>query len=83
VSPSEQHCGVGSAVVREVLVRLNKAAAAGCVVLGDPGFYGRFGFARSDGLVLPDVPPEHFMTLPFGPRVPTGTVEYSPAFTVG
>jgi predicted N-acetyltransferase YhbS len=39
--------------------------ASGCVVLGDPGYYGRFGFKAGDGLVFPGVPAEYFQALSF------------------
>jgi len=55
--------------------------AAGCVVLGDPAYYRRFGFAVQPGLVLPGVPADHFMALPFGPARPQGAVAYHAAFT--
>ena len=50
-----------------------------CVLLGDPAYYRRFGFAPDPRLVLPGVPPEYFQALPFGDAVPTGTVAYHAA----
>lgn len=35
----------------------------GGVVLGEPEFYTRFGFACCPNIVLPDVPPEYSMVL--------------------
>ncbi|MEI6621920.1 MAG: N-acetyltransferase [Actinomycetes bacterium] len=83
VTPTVQNMGIGSQLVREVLGQLQALSAAGCVVLGDSRYYRRFGFACVDGLVLPEVPPDHFMALTFGSRLPTGIVSYSPAFSVG
>jgi putative acetyltransferase len=82
VTSTAQNIGIGSQLVREVLRQLQALSAAGCVVLGDPRYYRRFGFACADGLVLPNVPPDHFMALTFETRLPTGTVAYSPAFGV-
>ncbi|MEQ9021649.1 MAG: N-acetyltransferase, partial [Pseudomonadales bacterium] len=44
VLPRFQGQSVGSMLVDDILSRLKSRGAAGCVVLGDPDFYGRFGF---------------------------------------
>ncbi|MGV3656077.1 MAG: GNAT family N-acetyltransferase [Noviherbaspirillum sp.] len=80
VIPGLQGRGIGSQLMREALARLSGQGASGCVVLGDPSYYQRFGFTSQASLVLPDVPSEYFMALSFGPAMPTGTVTYHPAF---
>lgn len=80
VPPVFQRQGIGSELIREALGRLRRMGAGGCVVLGAPHFYGRFGFKAEPGLVLPGVPPECFMALAFGEKVPQGRVEYHSAF---
>jgi putative acetyltransferase len=50
------------------------------VVLGEPAYYGRFGFLADPALVLPGVPPEYFQALPFGSSRPCGVVSYHAAF---
>ncbi|MGO4286439.1 GNAT family N-acetyltransferase [Bosea sp. TAB14] len=80
VRPGRQRGGVGSGLIREGLQRLREIGAGGCVLLGDPGYYGRFGFAADPALVLEGVPPEYFMRLAFGAGVPAGTVRYHAAF---
>jgi putative acetyltransferase len=55
--------------------------ASGCVVLGDPGYYGCFGFKVVDGLVFPGVPAEYFQTLSFYDKFPHGEVSYHEAFS--
>lgn len=60
---------------------LETIGAAGCVVLGDPGFYGRFGFKVIDGLVFPGVPPEYFQARSFDATFPFGEVAYHEAFS--
>ncbi|AGM45264.1 hypothetical protein KGEDBEEJ_01066 [Aeromonas hydrophila] len=62
------------------LAQLKGMGAAGCVVLGDPGFYGRFGFVSEPGLTLLGVPAEYFMARSFGAVMPRGEVCYHPAF---
>jgi putative acetyltransferase len=80
VRPDRQRGGVGSELIRDGLQRLREIGAGGCVLLGDPGYYGRFGFAADPALVLEGVPPEYFMRLAFGAGVPAGTVRYHAAF---
>lgn len=50
------------------------------MVLGYPRYYERFGFKTDPGLILPDVPPEYFMTLAFDSSLPRGIVTYHEAF---
>jgi len=66
VLPARQGQGVGSRLLESALDALRARGAAGCVLLGDPAFYGRFGFRAEPGLVLPGVPPEYFQALTFG-----------------
>jgi putative acetyltransferase len=80
VAPACQRQGIGSALVCAALARLQASGAAGCVLLGDPGYYARFGFVQSSALSLPGVPPEHFMCLPWRLPVPAGEVAYHDAF---
>ena len=80
VRPGRQRGGIGSALIREGLRRLRASGAGGCVLLGDPAYYGRFGFAADPALVLEGVPPEYFMRLAFGAELPAGTARYHAAF---
>uniref|UniRef100_A0A9E7ZTV1 N-acetyltransferase n=1 Tax=Bosea sp. NBC_00436 TaxID=2969620 RepID=A0A9E7ZTV1_9HYPH len=80
VRPGRQRGGIGSELIREGLRRLREMGAAGCVLLGAPAYYGRFGFANDPALVLEGVPPEYFMRLGFGGEMPAGTVRYHAAF---
>lgn len=80
VEPAFQQRGIGAALVREGLERLAARGAAGCVVLGDPGYYARFGFQAVPGLVYPGPPAEYFMALAFGASHPQGRVAYHAAF---
>ena len=52
----------------------------GCVVLGEPAYYGRFGFRSGQGLRLHGVPPEYFQSLAFGAASASGDVTYHEAF---
>jgi putative acetyltransferase len=80
VIPDRQGQGIGSALMRSALQELRESGAAGCVLLGDPDYYTRFGFEPEAGLVLPDVPPEYFQALAFNSSLPRGVVTYHAAF---
>jgi putative acetyltransferase len=80
VLPQHQRRGVGSQLVREALRLLRDAGASGCVVLGEPEYYGRFGFQAEPNLVLAGVPPKYFQALSFDASKPRGTVTYHEAF---
>ncbi|CAI8843165.1 hypothetical protein EMIT0324P_11740 [Pseudomonas chlororaphis] len=50
------------------------------MVMGDPGYYGRFGFRTRDGLVLPGVPAKYFQALSFDGSSPRGEVRCHDGF---
>lgn len=80
VVPEYQRRGIGSQLMREALRVLREQGAGGCVVLGEPAYYGRFGFRADPGLTLPGVPPEYFQRVSFGSSRPRGVVSYHAAF---
>jgi putative acetyltransferase len=80
VLPDWQRRGIGAALVEAGLERLRRIDAAGCVVLGDPAYYARFGFAHDPALSYPGPPPEYFQRLVLNGDAPGGIVAYSPAF---
>lgn len=81
VLPQHQGRGVGSRLMREALRLLREQGAAGCVLLGEPRYYGRFGFRVVPNLILPDVPAQYFQAISFGSSWPRGVVSYHAAFT--
>ncbi|MGE7955108.1 GNAT family N-acetyltransferase [Pseudomonas sp. NPDC089530] len=80
VLPAYQGQGIGSLLIRQLLVQLKAQGAAGCVVLGEPDYYGRFGFLVRAGLTLPDVPAEYFQAQSFTGDWPQGEVSFHPGF---
>ncbi|MGE8227437.1 MAG: GNAT family N-acetyltransferase [Stenotrophomonas sp.] len=80
VHPRWQKQGVGPALVHAALSRMRDLQIRGCVVLGDPVYYARFGFKTWPGFSLPDVPAEYFQALAFGCNVPRAAVSYHAAF---
>jgi putative acetyltransferase len=78
-----QRTGIGSALVRIGLEACDAAGVAGIVVLGEPAFYGRFGFSAALASRL-DAPfsGEAFMALELSPGALRGggKVRYAGAF---
>ena len=62
------------------LEEMRALGAAGCVVLGDPSYYSRFGFKLEPSLVLPGVPSEYFQAIAFDGSLPSGIVSYHESF---
>ena len=60
VAPAWQRQGVGSAIVRAGLQRLENAGFTQIYVLGDPAYYGRFGFVPDDDIAPPYPLPEEW-----------------------
>ena len=80
VWPALQRAGIGQALIRDGLARLMSAGAGGCVLLGDPRYYRRFGFESVPDLYYPHAPAWAFQQLTLrGPR-PSGEVSFHPVF---
>lgn len=85
VAPARQQQGVGSALTRYGLKRAEELGYGTVVVLGDPGFYKRFGFVRASTLNIigPFGDIEEFQALRLGAEPPlTGRVRYAAPFDI-
>ena len=80
VDPALHRQGIGGRLMRETLAFLATLNASGAVVLGDPAFYGRFGFRATGKLVYPGVPEEYFLAIAWKSPMPAGVVGYDEAF---
>jgi putative acetyltransferase len=80
VMPDRQREGIGSALINAGLRHLRGKGSNGCVVLGDPAYYHRFGFSPNRDLELPGVPPQYFQRLSFNRQHCGGLIKYHPAF---
>lgn len=80
VWPDHQRAGIGQALIREGLQRLKSISAGGCVLLGDPAYYCRFGFESDPDLYGIDAPPGAFQRLTLNGSRPRGAVSFHPAF---
>ena len=81
VLPEHQGEGIGAALVEAGLAQLRALRARGCVLLGDPAYYQRFGFRADPRLVLPGIPAEYFQTVRLSDDEAEGEVAYHPAFS--
>ncbi len=79
VLPSRQRQGIGTALIAEALRRLRETCR-GAALVGDPAYYGRFGFRAFPGLGVAGCPPEVVQALPFETTEPHGELIHHPAF---
>ena len=80
VLPEFQGQGIGRDLIETALAQLKAQHAQGCVVLGEPDYYARFGFRAVSQLVLEGVPAEYFQVLAFKNEIPQGNVQYHASF---
>lgn len=82
VRPAWQRQGIGKALVESGLAAMRERGVRGCVLLGDPAYYARFGFRADPALERPGFPPEHFLSRRFSGMPARGVVTYHEAFGV-
>jgi putative acetyltransferase len=94
VAPELQRRGIGSRLIRTCLDWLQRPTqnAAGCILVGNPEYYRRFGFLPFPALAPSNVPAQFFQILPLAVddnpsgssdrmiRTPTVVVEFHPLF---
>jgi putative acetyltransferase len=81
VLPAYQRQGIGKALMQEGLSRLKALGSNGCALVGDPGFYQRFGFRNIPGFIHEGIPQEVFLALPLAEKIPQGTVVFHQGFS--
>lgn len=81
VEPSFHGTGIGGALVREAHVRLKAAGETLSIVLGDPDYYGRFGYshARAAGFES-DYQSDALQALAWGDAPEDGRLVYAEPF---
>ncbi|MGA1841391.1 MAG: GNAT family N-acetyltransferase [bacterium] len=80
VLPKLHKQGIGKSLVNEGLSLLKDLGSKGCVLVGDPNYYKRFGFKNYPKLIHEGIPQEVFLALPFTEEVQEGTVQFHQAF---
>lgn len=82
VVPDAQRKGVGTALVEEAHRMLQEAGETLSVVLGEPDYYGRFGYEHSRAASFDcDWQCEALQALAWGSAPVAGRLVYAPAFT--
>lgn len=81
VLPELQGKGVGRAMIEDAHRRLADAGETLSVVLGDPAYYGRFGYAHDRAAAFDSLYQcEALQALAWGDAPSTGRLVYAPAF---
>ena len=80
VWPERQKQGIGKALILEGLSRLKDSGGLGCVLVGNPNYYQRFGFRNIPQLIHEGIPQDVFLALPFTEMIPRGIVEFHEGF---
>jgi putative acetyltransferase len=80
VRPDKQGRGIGQRLVRAGLEELGALRAAGCVVLGDPQYYRRFGLESDPALTYGGHSSPYLQRLILGGPPASGAVNYHSAF---
>ena len=81
VLPEYQKRNIGKSLMHAGLSRLKALGAKGCVLVGDPDFYERFGFKSLPELSHEGVPQENVLTLPFDGNKAQGVVVFHESFS--
>lgn len=80
VLPAHQRGGIGSALVRAGLDAISELGARGCILVGDPSYYSRFGFELSPENTPHGQPAEFFMVKLLRGQLPIGPIRFHEAF---
>lgn len=80
VEPSRHGEGIGRALIVRGEETMKAHGLSGITVLGDPEFYGRFGFQLGTSLRLEGELAEFLQVKSFGDPIPAATLSYAPAF---
>lgn len=80
VEPALKHQGIGSQLIHAGIAWLREQNAAGCVLIGNPAYYGRFGFRPFPKLSPDGMPAEYYQILPLAVTVPATVVGFHPLF---
>jgi putative acetyltransferase len=80
VLPELHRQGIGKSLIQKGLSSLRALGAKGCVLVGDPGYYERFGFRSPSDMVVEGVPQQYFLSLPFEENKSHGTAVFHEAF---
>lgn len=81
VLPDYQKQGVGKSLINEGIRLLKELGGQGCILVGEPNFYERFGFRSPRELIHEGVPQENLLALAFGKKMAQGVVTFHQGFS--
>lgn len=79
VLPTHQGKGYGRALIEHGLAQMRARGARGCVLIGDPKLYVRFGFVSSGHCTYANLDPAFVQYITFRGAEPKGEVYFAPA----
>ena len=82
VTPTLQKHGIGTTLINAGLKLMQERNAHGIALIGDPGYYSRFGFTSTGLLKYQDIPVEYVQYLAWKSEAPEGELTYCRAFDV-
>ena len=80
VAPEFQSKKIGSKLMKAAIAWLGEQEAAGCVLVGNPAYYYRFGFEPYPVLAPKGEPAEYYQILPLRVQEPNVVVGFHPLF---
>ncbi len=80
VDPARQGEGIGSALIKDGLKRIEELGALGCILTGNPDYYCRFGFKLSPQNVPLEESEEYFQLKLLKGKQPSGRFSFHRAF---
>jgi putative acetyltransferase len=78
--PELKHQGIGTTLIDAGLAMLRERDAAGCVLVGNPAYYARFGFKLFPALAPGGNHAEYYQILPTRVAEPSVVVGFHPLF---
>lgn len=80
VAPENKSMKIGSKLMEAGIAWLREQEAAGCVLVGNPAYYSRFGFELYPALAPNGEPAEYYQILPLRVQQPSEIVSFHPLF---
>lgn len=80
VEPALKHQGIGGQLIRAGIACLQDQDAAGCILIGNPAYYSRFGFRAFPELAPAGMPAEYYQILPLDVAQPNVVVSFNQLF---
>jgi putative acetyltransferase len=80
VEPELKHKGIGKTLINAGLAMLRESDAAGCILVGNPAYYARFGFRLFPALAPGGGHAEYYQILPLRIAEPSMVVGFHPLF---